>query len=109
MHDDPGLLVEHHDIAILVQNVEGNRFGLVFNRLRFRYADQDLFAGFYPITGFFGLILNQDFLIANQIGRQGAGTIRKVGSDNGIKPPIVVGWAGKDAKGTSDRHAAGQC
>jgi hypothetical protein len=32
-----------------------------------------------------------------------------VGSDNGIKPPIVVGCAGKDGKGPGDRHAAGQC
>jgi len=40
------------------------------------------------------LIINQDFLIANQIGRQGAGTIRKVGGDNSIEPPIVVGCAG---------------
>jgi hypothetical protein len=68
-----------------------------------------VFAGFYAITGLFGLIIYQNLLIANQIGRQGAGAIRKMGGNNGIESPIVVGCAGKDGKDPGDRHAAGQC
>ena len=80
---------------------------MVYNRLRFRNTNEDLFAGFYAITGLFGLIINQNLLIANQIGCQGAGAIREVCRYNGIKPPIVVGWGGKNSQGTGDRHAAG--
>jgi hypothetical protein len=72
-------------------------------------ANNDLFAGFYPVPGFFGLIINQNFVLADQIGSQGAGAIRQVGGNNGIEPPIVVACAGNDGKGTSDRHAAGLC
>jgi hypothetical protein len=55
------------------------------------------------------LIINKNLLIGNQIGCQGTGTIREVGRNNSIEPPIVVGYAGKNSQGTGNRHAAGLC
>jgi len=46
-------------------------------------------------------------MVANQIGSQGAGTVGKVGRDNGVQPPVVFGFIDKNGKDTIYRHAAG--
>jgi hypothetical protein len=44
--DDPRLLVDYDDVAVLVQYLKWNRFRLIINRLGIRYMALD------PVTGF---------------------------------------------------------
>jgi hypothetical protein len=53
-------------------------------------------------------MVDKNFKVCNQIYSQRTGAVRKVRGDHGIKPPALIGFIGKEGKGTVNRHADGK-
>jgi len=65
MHDQARLFVKYHNMAVLIQDLQGDGFGLIFDLHGVGDSAQDLVAAFYPVTGFFGLIVDKNFEVCN--------------------------------------------
>ena len=65
MHNHTGLFVKYHDMAVLVYDLKGDGFGFIFNLRGVRNPAQDLIAAFYPVTGFFSLMVDKNLKVCN--------------------------------------------
>jgi len=66
MHDHPGRLVEHHQVRILVEHLEGKLLRDGVQRHRLGQGDVDQVPHPHRVAGFGGLPVDHDVLLADQ-------------------------------------------
>lgn len=67
MHDHAGFFIEHDEVIVFKENLQGNRLGRRDVRHSLRKIYDDEIADFYRIAWFRGLAIAEDVLLADEI------------------------------------------
>ena len=85
MHDEPGRLVQHDNVGVLINNVQGNGLGQNIMARPFRQLEGDLFPGLYLVSGFLGFPIDEGKALPDQRLNAAAGDVRLIVGDEDVE------------------------